>query len=183
MFPYGHRTRYRNTYTEKDTLMSRGQGRIERAILDLFDKHPEGAWTTEDLCRLIYPTANRAEKKHRVAVLRAVKTIMDKADNQYRYWVWSRGGTIGGTRVLFNCANVMSFGLGYLKRHNTRRWDGIDWVPDSEEELLERLQPGGDDHRNVVPGGIWDQAVKIWTAHRDDDQKIAEKVAANIRLK
>ena len=41
--------------------MSRGPGRIERALYDLFEEHPEGAWTTADLCRLIYPTANRVD--------------------------------------------------------------------------------------------------------------------------
>ena len=66
--------------------MSRGPGRIERAIYDLFADHPEGAWTTEDLCRRVYPTANRIEKKHRVAVLRAVKTIMGKTDDDKAYY-------------------------------------------------------------------------------------------------
>ncbi len=42
--------------------MSRGPGRVERAIYNLIEDHPDGAWTTEDLCRLIYPTANCVEK-------------------------------------------------------------------------------------------------------------------------
>ena len=37
---------------------------------------PEGAWTIEDLCDLVYLGVNQVEKKHRVSVLRAVKNIV-----------------------------------------------------------------------------------------------------------
>jgi hypothetical protein len=50
--------------------MSRGPGRVQRSILALIKDEPDGAWTTEDLCRHIYGVRT-IEKKHRVAVLRA----------------------------------------------------------------------------------------------------------------
>ena len=50
--------------------MSRGPGRVQRSILALIKDEPDGAWTTDDLCRHIYGERS-IEKKHRVAVLRA----------------------------------------------------------------------------------------------------------------
>jgi hypothetical protein len=48
--------------------MSRGPGRIERAIAAVLDE--ADAFTIEDLCQRIY---GGTEKKHRVAVLRATR--------------------------------------------------------------------------------------------------------------
>lgn len=56
--------------------MSRGPGRIERAIRALFDAHPDDAFTTADLCRACYPDARRIEHKHVVAVTRAAKKVL-----------------------------------------------------------------------------------------------------------
>ena len=151
--------------------MSRGPGRIERAIHDLFDKHPEGAWTTADLCRLIYPAANRVEKKHRVAVIRAAKTITDKTGDRYRDWHMWRAGVTGRTVTLFNYTSVMSYGLARLKCETS-------WFNRTEDELLEQLRPGGDHHELVIPGGSWDSHVRQYIAARDGDQETADKLAA-----
>ena len=159
--------------------MSRGPGRIERAIVDLIEKYPEGAWTTEDLCRLIYPTANRVEKKHRVAVIRAMRATTNKADDRYRDWRPLIAGTTGRTWILHNHANVMSYSLARIKAYNYRQWDGSAWVAGrTEEELLKRLQPGGQNHHLIIPGGAWDRHVRMHIAERDGDQETAEKLAA-----
>jgi len=50
--------------------MSRGPGRIERAIEQAFSADPEATHTIDDLA--LAAGLNRVEKKHRVAVLRAV---------------------------------------------------------------------------------------------------------------
>jgi hypothetical protein len=55
--------------------MSKGPGRVQRAILALIAANPNGAWTTEDLCRAAYPGVNRVEKKHRLSALRALRTM------------------------------------------------------------------------------------------------------------
>ena len=161
--------------------MSRGPGRIERAIYDLFEKHPEGAWTTEDLCRLIYPTANRVEKKHRVAVLRAVKTIMDKTDDRYRDWTCWQAETTGRSLVLFNHANVMSYALARLKLNFCNSYASVRtraYRRETEEGLLEKLQPGGRNHDYIVPDGAWDRHVRSYIAERDEDQATAERLRA-----
>jgi hypothetical protein len=47
---------------------------VQRVILALIEADPHGAWTTEQLCRAVYPNA-RCGKKERVAVLRALKRM------------------------------------------------------------------------------------------------------------
>ncbi len=160
--------------------MSRGPGRIERAIHDLFDQHPEGAWTTEDLCRVIYPTANRTEKKHRVAVLRAMKKIAGKTDALCRDWICWQAETTGRSLVLFNHANVKSYSLARLKLDfcNCYASVRVRAYRRTEEQLLEQIQPGGRCHDHVIPGGAWDRHVREYIAKRDGDREIAEKLAA-----
>jgi hypothetical protein len=57
--------------------MSKGPGRIQQCIADLIRAQPEGAWTTAALCRHIYdlPVDDMVEKKHRVAVIRAIRQM------------------------------------------------------------------------------------------------------------
>jgi hypothetical protein len=59
--------------------MSRGPGRIERAIAAILDGEADNAFTTEDLCERVYSGVNRVEKKHRVAVLRAANRLVKRA--------------------------------------------------------------------------------------------------------
>lgn len=54
--------------------MSRGHGHVQRAVLAMIEAEPHGAWTIEDICRRAYRGVT-VEKKHRVAVLRAVKRM------------------------------------------------------------------------------------------------------------
>jgi hypothetical protein len=57
--------------------MSRGPGHIQRVILALTegDPHGDGAWTLSQICEQAYPGINRPEKKHRVAVARALRKM------------------------------------------------------------------------------------------------------------
>ena len=91
--------------------MSKGPGRIERAIAAILDGEPNNAFTTEDLCERVYPGVNRVEKKHRVAVLRAANKLVKRRDNT---GCW-RSESLGGTRVYFNVDNVMSYAMARLK--------------------------------------------------------------------
>jgi hypothetical protein len=54
--------------------MSRGPGRVQQEIAALIAANPDGAWTTADLCQHIYGVKT-AEKKHRVAVVRALERM------------------------------------------------------------------------------------------------------------
>jgi hypothetical protein len=55
--------------------MSRGPGRVQKIITDLIASNPHGAWSVTELCKHIYPDA-RMEKKHRVAVTRALRKMV-----------------------------------------------------------------------------------------------------------
>jgi hypothetical protein len=65
--------------------MSRGPGRIEHAIRQLFDANPGRAFITEELVAHCYPDADPdfVEKKHTVAVLRAAHKVV-AADPNWR---------------------------------------------------------------------------------------------------
>ena len=52
--------------------MSRGPGRIERQLIEIFKKKPKETFSTEQLCSKVYRTKD-VQKKHRVSVLRALK--------------------------------------------------------------------------------------------------------------
>lgn len=54
--------------------MSRGPGRIQRELLAIFERADHPAFDTGQLCRQIYP-GQAIEKKHRVAVIRALKSL------------------------------------------------------------------------------------------------------------
>jgi len=55
--------------------MSRGLGHIQRTILVLIENDANGVWTLGDICREVYPGIQRVEKKHRVAVARALRKM------------------------------------------------------------------------------------------------------------
>ena len=130
-------------------------------------------------CQALACACNRVEKKHRVAVLRAMDKVMDKKGDRHRDWGWFYFGFNGAAaRVLCNFANVMSYSLAMAKSCNDRRWRDGEQRTLTEEELLKSLQPGGDHHKYVLPGGAWDRHVRGHIAERDGDQDTADKLAA-----
>jgi len=58
--------------------MSRGPGRIETKLLQLFARRPSAILTTAEICRHIYGVRH-VDKKHRVAVLRALKRLASRS--------------------------------------------------------------------------------------------------------
>ena len=55
--------------------MSRGWGRIERAIAAAFEAEPRRAFSIEALARIAYPDIESVEKRHRVAIIRAADDV------------------------------------------------------------------------------------------------------------
>ena len=53
--------------------MSRGHGHVQRKILELIASEPNGAWSFEELCRLVYE--RHAIKARRVAIGRAIPRL------------------------------------------------------------------------------------------------------------
>jgi hypothetical protein len=78
--------------------MGRGYGQVQLEILALLSD-PDGAWTTTELCQLVYGI-EQVEKRHRVAVARAVKKISSATPD------WFYVGKPGGENLLFNKYSV-----------------------------------------------------------------------------
>jgi|SRR6516165_3118102 hypothetical protein len=84
--------------------MSRGYGRIQRAILDLIEAQPHGAWTTAHLCAHIYDhLVDVINKTNRVAVTRALRQMKLPP-----LWFVRRVDKPGKGYVLYNAADLES---------------------------------------------------------------------------
>ena len=71
--------------------MSTGPGYVERIILALIDANPDGAWTTADLCRQVYPDVHTVTKTQRFTALRSLRSMM--LPGTWRLKRLSRAGT------------------------------------------------------------------------------------------
>jgi hypothetical protein len=149
--------------------MSRGPGKIQRAIEAVFAAEPDNGFLLSELCERVYSGVNRIEKKHRVAVARAANGIP--------WLAHMKRETLGGELVFYNPASVMAYAMARLKsdsigpgtayRNNDYRpvrqkiWHGYDITSwrrydiSSDEIFREMLAPGGDHHKYVVEGGTW----------------------------
>ncbi|HWE74071.1 MAG TPA: hypothetical protein VG328_12980 [Stellaceae bacterium] len=78
--------------------MSRGPGRVERAIKAAFDAEPTRVFTTEYLCTHVYAGATKIEKKHRVSLIRAAKRVLQREHN----WRMTRTHMPGAPFLFFN---------------------------------------------------------------------------------
>jgi hypothetical protein len=158
--------------------MSRGPGRIERAIRELFDAHPDLAFVTDELAEHCYPDAGPIERKHQVAVLRAAQKVVAN-DPDWTVWLISGMGT---GLVFVNQANVQSYTLGlmigsslpdiiYRSEKRARRRPG-EWV---------RCGPGFRQKRSVewerqfVPNRA--QLLAQAGSSRTAEQRVADHIA------
>lgn len=164
--------------------MSKGPGSVERAIVAAVVDEPDNAFTVEDLCDRTFPDTNRIEKKHRVSVIRAIKTLT------------ARGGTLdflyaetqGRTMVLYDRCNVMSYAMARrkadfcesyrpTKRKALTRSDAakMSQLPpsDQEDRIRARFLPGGKDHHLVIQGGAWWYHARIARARHDGEHEVA----------
>ena len=119
--------------------MSRGPGRIERAIRALFDAHADRAFGTDELCQHCRPDAGAIERKHEVAVVRAVWNVIGRDPD------W-RGIRSPDRRswAFFNQASLES----YAHAHRI-------------------IRVGSDSYK--VPGGRYERHVRMHIAERDGD--------------
>jgi hypothetical protein len=153
--------------------MSKGPGRLERAIAAIFTAEPEVALTTEEMCLRVY--GEPVEKKHRVAIVRATRKVMARNPDICCH----EGGNLGGQLVFFRGDVVMSRGLARLKadnlseyRNNDPRYAqyrGSGFRPPEESELLAQLHEGGRYHHLVTANGAWCRHTEMHIAEQTDD--------------
>jgi hypothetical protein len=177
--------------------MSRGHGKVQRAILAAFAAEPDNAFLLSELCERVYSGRNRIEKKHRHAVARAAKAI-PSIDHTKRE-------VLGSELVFYDPLNVMSYAMARLKsdhlgpgaayRNNDYRpikqkiWHGHDITSwrrydiSSDQIFREMLAPGGDHHKYVVEGGAWWQHTEIRKAQAQGDGETVARLQAEMDAK
>src|SRR6516164_5935447 len=166
-----------------ETFMSKGPGQVQRAIMAAFGSEPDNAFLLSELCEHAYPRIKRIEKKHRVAVARAAKTIktIDSIQRQ----------TLGRELVFYDPLNVMSYAMARLKsdfidgedfRNNDPRKAQLrkrsKRKATTEQDLRKRLAPGERQHKHIVKGGAWWRHTEIERAKKRGDRKTLKRLQA-----
>lgn len=164
--------------------MSRGMGRIERGIVAAFEAEPHNAFTTDDLIDRIFPGLNRIEKKHRVSVCRAVRSL-EARSGDYRV-TFCEG--VGGVLAIYRVHDLDSFAMGMLKSGTNyyRSRDAASWQVaakmallsprEQEAELLRLIGPGGKFEDRIKEGGPWWRVVRLWVARRDGEYAVIDEL-------
>jgi hypothetical protein len=100
--------------------MSKGPGKIERSIRQLFDGSPDLAFVSVELVEHCYPgiTEQNAERKHFISVLRAANKITAEDPD----WAVFDGEGQGRGYVFFNQASVQSYALARIIAQSTYTW-------------------------------------------------------------
>jgi hypothetical protein len=135
--------------------MSRGPGRIERALRTLFDSAPAGrAFFTDELIEHCFPEIDEIERTHTVSVLRAARKIV-AGDPDWR----SNRQAASQQMVFYNHGNLTSCALMWIVS-----WASHDWTtsqllydPDGDCVIWQRPGPG------LAPsyGHIWARAEEM----------------------
>jgi hypothetical protein len=159
--------------------MGKGPGHVERTIESILIAEPDNAFTVEDLCDRVYRGVNRIEKKHRVSVIRAAKSVAKKRAN---FGYFSSDG-LGGTLVFCNWDNVNSYAMARCKADFLHRYRSNDqrigsWNIKTESDLRELLIEGGRNHHLTVPGGAWWDHVELWKAGNDENSEVVAELEA-----
>jgi hypothetical protein len=145
--------------------VSRGPGRVERAIRALLDANPDDAFTTSDLAERCYPNAAPVEHKHRVAVRGAAQKVIDRDRD------WHIMGRY--ENVCFNYASLRSLAMGRALRNSDYRLPY--WITDRAERI--RAMDASDWYREQMsPDGAWARRVALHIACRDGDHALAERL-------
>ncbi|MDH4990846.1 hypothetical protein QEZ48_08380 [Aquamicrobium lusatiense] len=92
--------------------MSRGPGKIERAVEALLNANPRRTFTGEEMALACYPGLNRVEKKHKVSVLRAANKVADRLR-----WASDRVWNSNSSIIFFNPLDLRSFAVGKTRAH------------------------------------------------------------------
>jgi hypothetical protein len=146
--------------------MRKGLGRIQRALLAIFDREHDNAFTIGDLCERIWPdlypepNGDQIESKHRRTVLRAARDIATQRPEIQSL----RGERVGGALVFFRHDEVMSYAMARLKADRFHRYRSNDprlrWSNDERD--LRRLLDEESYRKLIGPGGAWRRQVETF---------------------
>jgi hypothetical protein len=139
-------------------------GRIQQALIKIFDRERGNAFTTEDLCEQIWPDLCRdqIEKSHRSTVIRAVRHIASQRPEIQ----WLHSQRLGGSLVFFRHDEVMSYAIARLKADRFQRYRSQRSHWSSGEEALGRVLDDESYRKLIGPGGAWRRQVETFLARR-----------------
>jgi hypothetical protein len=153
--------------------MSKGLGRIERAIQALFDNEPDNAFTIDELVIRIYPGINHIERKHCVVVRRAVHRFKERLSPINSCRSWAQGGPI----IVYNSTSLTSYATARVMTQ------GYKYT--SKETLRAEFAEGGRFHEHIIEGGIWWERnqwdIEELEAKRTNDTARLERLEARIK--
>jgi hypothetical protein len=152
--------------------MSRGPGRVERAIEAAFTACPDKAFTVEALIAIAFRGVNRIEKKHRVSVLRAARKVAVRLQ-----WGIMWGGENGDSFTFYNPVDLHSYAAARFRSHaiclTEPRW---------KDELAQKIAnldvPGSKEWQYIQPGEAWFEFVEIERCRRAGDHARADELRA-----
>jgi hypothetical protein len=160
--------------------MSRGPGRVERALRALFDASPDRAFFTGELTRHCFPNVRPIERKHAVATLRAARKIV-AADPD---WRCERHPFLAPS-VFFNHGNLQSYAPARMIQRAT--YDGplsqrLYREPGTLGEIWGRVMAALADPKYqkevTLPDGRWWRECQLHCAERDGDAETAAALKA-----
>jgi hypothetical protein len=149
--------------------MSRGPGKLERTIAAEFAAHPDDALAIEALALACYPGINRVEKKHRIAVARAAKSVCGRTG-----WGWYIDARQGGKSIYFHQRSLRSYAFARLRNDFCKN--------NLSDEELRQLIDGKADHRRyhsiAQSLGAFANHVRAWRVFLDgnEDEKAAMRI-------
>lgn len=156
--------------------MSKGPGHVQRVVVAAFADKSDDAFTTKELVALAYPGANRPEKKHRVAVLRAAKAVAAKLGWTYAY------SAPGCECIFHNPCSARSYGIARM----LGGFEGARTIAEARA-IADGLHPHQAHYNRyrarLLPGGDWHSHVEFHQARRDGDTDKAESLGARFTAK
>jgi hypothetical protein len=149
-----------------DQNTQKGLGKIQRALVAIFDRERDNAFTIEDLCERIWPDlyprtfGGQIERKHRRTVIRAAYDLARQRPEVQ----WLRGERVGGALVFFRHDEVMSYAMAQLKADRFLRYRSKDprlhW--NNDESDLRRILDDESYRKLIGPAGSWRRQVEIF---------------------
>lgn len=165
--------------------MGSGPGNVERALRSLVADNPQGAWTTTEICRRVYGI-DRAQKKHRVAVLRTMRRIIESTDCDLLSW--HSDVVLIADRYSLECYTL---GLGKTGRFPPMESEQIAKEVqfniadrDGDTETVERLQKEFTDAYESTLAGLNAIAASFERADRGEDTgRLSPEVLAKMEAR
>ena len=150
--------------------MSRGPGRLQRAIIAAFDAHPSAVFSAKEIIKLGFPSVVDPLPKHRVAALRAARGL---ADNLSTFEIFLGAPSAGGL-LLVNATNRRSLGIGRV----FQKFAGLKPVAECVAILED---PSSEAYPEAQPDGFFDLLARRNAAWADDRDEDAEAISIRIR--